>query len=194
MIEIYSQKELERLLRRNKPNYNHLISITNPGPGDSEEQKIPDIFYTSFDEVLELKFYDHDTEDNFPNSIAEDYRIIPQKEHIEEAIEFFTKSLGTATGYIIHCWRGVSRSTAIGLGLLYLIHRDELTAARELIKIRKNSMPNTRTVRYFDEILGSNLDIYRAKLHRIKLARIRKELGLEKEVTEEDFIDRLPLP
>jgi len=82
---------------------------------------------------------------------------IPLKKDVRKAIKFYKKTSNEATGYTIHCWRGISRSTAIALGYLYLIHGDEQKAADELEKIRPEAGPHPGLVKYFDELLGCDL-------------------------------------
>jgi hypothetical protein len=44
------------------------------------------------------------------------------KKDVKKVIRFFEKEVDNATGFTVHCWRGIARSTAVALGLLYMIH------------------------------------------------------------------------
>jgi hypothetical protein len=78
------------------------------------------------------------------------------------------------SGYTIHCWRGVSRSTAIALGYLYLIHGDEQRAVDELKRIRPEAGPHPGLVRYFDEILGCDLSSRNEQMRKIRFREMRE--------------------
>lgn len=74
--------------------------------------------------------------------------------------------------------------------------KDEERATKHLIKIRPESMPHTGIVRMFDSLLGSNLNPYRAKIHRYRLKQMFARLGMTEGGSEErepDFIDGLEL-
>lgn len=84
------------------------------------------------------------------------------------------------TGFTIHCWRGISRSTAVAIGVIYMFFKDEEKAAGYLKEIRPYATPLPRIVKFWDEILGSNL-IYRIFILRnavfdVLRKRFEKEL------------------
>ena len=54
---------------------------------------------------------------------------------------------------VVHCYMGISRSTAVTLGLLAR-HLPPLDAARRLLAIRPQATPNRLIVAHWDEILG----------------------------------------
>jgi len=96
-----------------------------------------------------------------------------EKSDVEKVLAFVETTKHEATGYTIHCWRGISRSTAVAFGILFYFLRDEQKAARRLVEIRRIAMPLKRIVRFYDEIFGSNLarfgnTIYRARLELMK--------------------------
>jgi len=157
-IQIFGQDELIEHIQESGNYSSHLISIGNPKSlfiKNGRGETLPKLFKQSFQDILRLEFYDveckqHLTYKQFP-------KIIPARSHVQKAIDFYNKTKDKATGYTIHCWRGVSRSAAIAVGILYLIHKDEKRVFEELLKIRPQAMPHKGIVKYYDEILGCNL-------------------------------------
>jgi len=157
-IQIFGQDELIEHIQAGGEHFSHCISIGNPkslfiknGRGEST----PKLFNKVFTGVLPLRFYDvecreHLTYKQFP-------KIIPTKRHVQKTIDFFNDTMSSATGYTIHCWKGVSRSAAVAVGLLYLIHKDEKKVFEILSEIRPQAMPHKNIIKYYDEILGCNL-------------------------------------
>jgi predicted protein tyrosine phosphatase len=168
MVQIFGQDELIDHIQDGCNYSSHLISIGNPKSlfiKNGRGETLPKLFKQSFQGILRLSFYDveyryHLTCKQFP-------KIIPTRNHVQKAIDFYNKTKDKATGYTIHCWRGVSRSAAIAVGILYHIHKDEKKVFEELLKIRPQAMPHRSIVKYYDDILGCNLtaelDIFRQK-------------------------------
>ena len=150
-FQIFGEIELIEHLSANKKHYSHCISIRDP-----HEIHTPFI-ENSFSDVLELKFYDIESLELKPEYFKD--KRIPLLEDVKDIFEYFSNSVkeDSFTGFTIHCWRGVSRSTAVALGLIYLITNDESEAAEYLIAIRKEALPLPRILRFWDQILGSNL-------------------------------------
>jgi len=97
------------------------------------------------------------------------------------------------SGYTIHCWRGISTSTAVALGLLYILCEDERLAATELGRIRRHVMPLSRIVGYFDSLLGSDLASQAEYLRQVQLDELRKELMKAAfPEQDDDNLDELP--
>lgn len=131
---------------------------------------MPQIIKESFQAILELKFAD------IPYEI-EGVRA-PEKRDIRGVIEFFNQTKDSATGYTIHCHAGISRSTAVALGIAYLITGDERAAA-DMFRAavgKKSISPNIRIVQFFDELLGSNLKSIAHEFHRATDDAMKKEL------------------
>ena len=137
-IQVFGQLELVERIDNCEGIYSHLVSIGNPGRGIKRiDSIIPSVFKTVFKKYLRLEFYD----------VLEKRHLgpmrpkrIPLKKDIRKAIRFFNKNTNEATGYTIHCWRGVSRSTAIALGYLYMIYRDEEKTKEPLSKISRSGI------------------------------------------------------
>jgi predicted protein tyrosine phosphatase len=192
-IQVFAQLELVEHLHAGREHYSHLISIGNPKQflrKTKPDEKLPAIFKKHFKRVLRLEFFDVEEKRQlmwwqFP-------KVIPSRRHVRQAIRFFAETKGEASGYTIHCWQGISRSTAFALGLLYLLEGSEKLAALALKRIRPEAGPHQRIVRLFDEELGSHLADENDLLRKERFERLKKELaasadsGIEElEVAEE---------
>lgn len=188
-VQVFGQPELVAHLEAGGNHYSHCISIGNPRPlfrRAGPETRMPRILKRRFRRVLRLRFYDveekrHLGGRHFP-------RRVPERADVRRAIEFYRRTRGSATGYTIHCWQGISRSTAFALGLLYLITGSEAEAARRLITIRPEAGPHPKIVRFFDRELGSNLSAVNDDLRQARIKRWQRELDL----SEDALLEELP--
>jgi predicted protein tyrosine phosphatase len=156
-IFIFGQRELVDRLEQGHEPTSHLISIGNPGKGvrgTGEDSCIPPVFQNHYKSILRLGFFDVEYRRQLRNSRP---KRVPMKRDVRKVIRFFRKTKSTASGYTIHCWQGISRSTAIALCLLYLIHKDESVSVEKLMEIRPEAVPHSRLVEFFDQIIGSHL-------------------------------------
>lgn len=135
---VYSQNELVYTLQ-DGPRTSHCISITNPG------EITPDIVKRSYNGLLELKFCDSDNSPVTASKVT--------KEDVEKIIDFYDDN---ATGFSVHCQRGIARSTAAMLCLMYLYYKDESKAVERLKQIRPLARPLEALLDIFDEITGSD--------------------------------------
>lgn len=175
-IRVFGQIELEESIKTKKISpYSHLISIGNPYDGDDNPKKLlPDLFPESYQTILRLEFWDvHDVSHIKDGEIQKP----PEMEDIEKAILFFEQQKNIATGIDIHCWRGIARSAAIALIILYLIHGEEEQAADELYRIRRHAMPNMLMLRLFDKQYGSTLGNLNQTILRSRMKALREELA-----------------
>ena len=87
----------------------------------------------------------------------------PMKEDIQNLINFYNEEVFTHEDpvVLIHCFAGVSRSTAAALILLYMHIGDATEAFDELMAIRPIASPNKRMVRFADEILEKDGEFFR---------------------------------
>jgi predicted protein tyrosine phosphatase len=189
-VRVYSLAELEAVIEAGEPRLSHCISIANP---DQEAQaKAP--FYQKlekmYQKVLHLRFYDAKEGEKFSRFIPNEQRILPGPEHIRAIVDFYRDTAPVASGWDIHCHRGIARSGVAALIILYLIHQNERSAASHLHHIRDIAMPHTGMIRIFDRQYGSNLEPYRIKLHRIALDAL---FGEPPGNYESDWIDDLDL-
>ncbi len=191
-IRIYGQLELEEHIKNGGPVHSNLISIGNPKRGilrfgDSRpDSRIPDIFQQTYKSIFRLSFFDveekrHLMPGQFPKRI-------PQRRDVRKAIRYYERTRSIANGYDIHCWQGISRSTGIALGYLFLETGSEEEAGRILQDIRPEAGPHRKIVGWFDELLGSRLTEVADRLRAERFSRWRDELGM----TADDDLEELP--
>ena len=189
-IQVFGETELIERIEAGKSQYSHCISIRNPREALSSE------IAGAFGEILDLEFYDEERVEHLPEDAVE--KRIPEIGDVERVIAFVQRATRdpSLSGFTVHCWRGISRSTAVALGVIYMVVKDEERATKLLMKLRPQAMPHTGLVRMFDSALGSNLEPYRAKIHRYRLEQMFIRLGMveaEADNRDPDFIDGLEL-
>ena len=92
--------------------------------------------------------------DDFPASYAGD--IVPTVEHITELLEF-SESWNRQGAMIVHCYAGVSRSTAAALTILCQYNPGrEMEAAQALRRAAPHAKPNRRIIAIADRMLQSD--------------------------------------
>jgi predicted protein tyrosine phosphatase len=81
----------------------------------------------------------------------------PNEDHVARLIEF-TDAWESDAPMIIHCWAGISRSTAAAYVALCRLNPDvnEMTIAAELRSASSSAYPNRRIVSLADKALGRN--------------------------------------
>jgi len=84
-----------------------------------------------------------------------DGQIAPDAEHVERLIGF-VRSWDRAAPMVIHCYAGISRSTAAAFTAVCALspHRREADIARTLRLASPTAQPNARIVRLADRLLG----------------------------------------
>ena len=172
-IQIFGQIELVQYIESGSETVSHLVSIGNPKSRSMKrsDTELPPIFKKTFEKVLRQAFFDVEKKEHLGSMRP---KRIPMKKDVRKVIRFFNRYSDTATGFCIHCWRGISRSTAIALGYLYLIHKDEQKAVDELKKIQPEAAPHPGIVKYFDELLGSHLSSKSDQLREIQYRKMRE--------------------
>jgi predicted protein tyrosine phosphatase len=184
-VQIFGQLELLEHLEAGSAHYSHCISIGNPGRGFGRPDTVePPELRRHFRDVLRLAFYDVEAVGQLG---AMRPRRVPRRSDVRRVIRFFRRTRGEADGYTLHCWGGVSRSTAVGLGLLYLITGSEREAGDILERIRPGAGPHRAIVRYFDELLGCRLTPVSDALRAGKLEKMRRELDLSEDALLEEL-------
>ncbi len=156
-IEVLAENELVDRLSRGVPHYRACISIGNPRPLLRRAQPgevVPPHIRASFESLLRLSFYDLEEPMEIEGLVLDR---LPRRADAQRVLRFFDRTRGWTDGWTIHCWAGVSRSTAVALALLFLLRGDEDLAAAELGRIRPQALPNRLLLRRFDEVLGSSL-------------------------------------
>ncbi len=169
-VQVLGEHELLERILKGEEHYSHCISIRSP------DQQMHDLIPESFEEVLELKFYDVEREDQLPDCFA-DMRA-PRLEDARRVIDFVKRTKNRATGYTIHCWQGHSRSTAVALGVLYMLLGSEERAASYLVQVRPEPKPspNRAILAHFDQLLGSKLVRVGQKLQDRWIEALRHEI------------------
>ncbi|MEM7183511.1 MAG: hypothetical protein AAF518_21565, partial [Spirochaetota bacterium] len=119
--------------------YSHVLSI-----GDPESQE-PAHLYHPERKVLRLEFADINRFVSKYMGNETESPDLPQKVQVEQAIAFLREFLAApSTGaLLIHCFAGISRSTAMALIACYLLHGDEAKARKQLYTIRPQAIPNS---------------------------------------------------
>lgn len=80
---------------------------------------------------------------------------IPTMEHVYEIINFANSIDKKNDRVVVHCWAGVSRSTAAALIILYILYdKDIKRAIDKLLEIRPQAAPNKLLCKYADIILN----------------------------------------
>lgn len=98
-------------------------------------------------------------------------QILPGREHVETFLDY-VDGWDHAQPLIIHCWAGISRSTAAALIAQAYLHPeaspDEM--ATDLGDIAPHAYPNRRLIELADEVLGRNGQLVAAAelVHRDK--------------------------
>ena len=138
MIYICSLGELPVLMADLRPT--HIVSIL----GDEPFPATPNGVGTN--RHLKLRF--HDITDPIPGYLA------PQAVHLEALITFGT-AWNKAGPLIIHCYAGVSRSTAAALTILCLYNQGREEKAAQVLRERApHAQPNQRVIAIADRLLG----------------------------------------
>jgi predicted protein tyrosine phosphatase len=81
--------------------------------------------------------------------------VAPSAGHVEQVLNF-ARNWTRDAPMVIHCYAGISRSTASAFAAACLLnpHRDELSIARQIRKASPSAFPNRLIVRLADEALG----------------------------------------
>lgn len=187
-VQVLGQQELVELLYKNKPHHNCLISIGNPLSifiKPAPDMIMPRMFTNKFDRILRLRFYDveykqHLLPHHFPKKV-------PRLSDVKKVVKFVSETNSLATGYTIHCWRGISRSTAVALGVLFMKYQSETESKHILKRIRPEAGPHLGIVKSFDNLLGSKLITVTNELRYERLEELRIQLGIEIEAYLEEL-------
>ena len=88
---------------------------------------------------------------------ALDGHIVPAQDHVERFLEF-VRSWDRQAPIVIHCWAGISRSTAAAFITACALgpQREEDEIAQALRTASPSATPNAKLVAIADELLGRN--------------------------------------
>jgi predicted protein tyrosine phosphatase len=86
---------------------------------------------------------------------ARDGLVVPHQDHVAELIQF-ARDWDQQAPLLIHCWAGISRSTAAAFITLCALNpeADEHSLARALRRASPTAYPNRRLVALADEVLS----------------------------------------
>lgn len=148
-LAICALAELPQAMLRFTPT--HVISVTDPG--DSPPEFPIDVT------VLRLAFWDaHALTDKVTRMLATRERdnYPPNIDHARAILDFGA-NLPEGARVLVHCWAGVSRSTAAAFVLAAQRKSGDEKSAFDLIKIlRPGAMPNRLIVKFADKLLGAD--------------------------------------
>ncbi|MFC7399508.1 tyrosine phosphatase family protein [Chelatococcus sp. GCM10030263] len=84
-----------------------------------------------------------------------DGHILPAEEHVDKLVEF-VRAWPREKPMVIHCFAGISRSTAAALVAACVVHpeRDPLAIATRLREVSPSATPNIRFIEVADARLG----------------------------------------
>ena len=96
-------------------------------------------------------------------SMPIDGYVLPAEEHVDKLVDFVT-GWGRDAPLVVHCYAGISRSTAGAFVAACAISpkRDETIIARAIREASPTAVPNRRIVSLADEILGRKGRMVRA--------------------------------
>jgi predicted protein tyrosine phosphatase len=139
MIIVCPLNKLEAIVSDHRPS--HVVSLLGA------QSEMPDFSNQPETRHLKLSFNDI--------SAARDDLILPGEIHIEELLKFVATWYSTHP-LVIHCWAGISRSTAAAYITQCALHeeRDELELARRLRAASPSATPNQRMIELADNVLG----------------------------------------
>ena len=124
----------------NRHKVGHVVSLLGP--------ETPHRSFTGIADGNHLKLTFHDI-----TAPAEGFTA-PAADHVETLIHFLKARQGSDP-MLIHCWAGISRSTASAFTAmcLYNPHVDELKLAQQLRSLSHVATPNRRIVAFADDIM-----------------------------------------
>lgn len=121
----------------------HLITLLDP----TDEMPTPE----GLARERHLRIGIHDVTDHDP-----DFQyVVPQETHVREIIAF-ARQWDTSQPLLVHCWAGISRSTATAFTALCMINKPgaERDIAMTIRKQAPHAQPNMLLVAHADRLLG----------------------------------------
>ena len=127
----------------------HMISLLDPDIKDYDFIKLPII---SAERNLRRYYFDDITPNSFWCEYYPNAKFVTA-EQIQDLLEF-TTVLNSTDRLLVHCHAGISRSTAVALGVLCQHGFTPNEALKLVLSIRPQALPNQHILTLFDEILG----------------------------------------
>jgi predicted protein tyrosine phosphatase len=139
-IHVCSLAQLARTAAQHQPS--HLITLMSDVSGVERPGHIPPAQH------LALQF--NDIPEPLPGMVA------PAETHVRDLLRFGGQWQQDTAPLLIHCWAGISRSTAAAYMLVCALNpdRDEEEVASTLRAAAPSATPNPRLVRLADDVLG----------------------------------------
>jgi predicted protein tyrosine phosphatase len=132
-VYVCSKAELRKFTK--KVGATHILSIADPG----DHVELP-IHRVPKENILSMCFF------------GEDHIEGPKRIHVETMLDW-AKRLPDDAVLVVHCWGGISRSTATALAILTQYHGDENLAAYHLLRVRPGAGPNPAISAHADAYL-----------------------------------------
>lgn len=140
----------------------HTVSLLDPDL-DTELFNIPKATKTS----LVKRCYFHDVIPNYER-ISRINNLTPAtREQIEEILAF-TQSLELKDKLLVHCHAGISRSTAVAIGILCQHGLNPSEATQKILDIRPQAFPNRHILQLFDDIFALNGQLVITSMEEVK--------------------------
>ena len=140
MIIVSPLSAVQKLVDQHR--VSHVVSLLGP--------ETPHHTFTGIDTGKHLKLTFHDIIEPMEGFVA------PEPADIETLVTFLKAWDPRSTPMLIHCWAGISRSTASAFTAMCLHHpdTDELVLAKQLRSMSHVATPNRRIVAHADDILN----------------------------------------
>jgi predicted protein tyrosine phosphatase len=147
MIVVSSLREAQEQIARHGAS--HVVSILGP--------ETPHRSFEGIDDGKHLKLTFHDI------VLTAEGMLAPQTSHLDTLVSFY-RTWEREAPMLIHCWAGVSRSTAAAYiaKCMFEPKRDEHEIAWELREASPSATPNARMIAMADELLGREGRMQRA--------------------------------
>jgi predicted protein tyrosine phosphatase len=147
MIVVSSLREAQDQIARHGAS--HVVSILGP--------ETPHRTFDSIEGDRHLKLTFHDI------VLVAEGMLAPQTSHLDTLVSFY-RTWDREAPMLIHCWAGVSRSTAAAYiaKCIFEPKRDEQEIAWELREASPSATPNPRMIAMADELLGREGRMQRA--------------------------------
>ena len=126
----------------------HLVSIIQPA---LQPDRPPEV---AADKHLRLAVHDI--------SRLDEFGVLPERKHVEQLLEFVDGWHPSSGRLLVHCYAGVSRSTAGALLARIAKGGDVEESAAELRRVAPYAQPNRRVIKMGDEVLGLRGRLVRA--------------------------------
>lgn len=139
MIVVSSLREAQEQIARHGAR--HVVSILGP--------ETPHRSFAGIEQDRHLQLTFHDI------ALAAEGMLAPQASHLDTLVSFY-RGWDRGAPMLIHCWAGVSRSTAAAYiaKCMFEPRRDEQEIAWELREASPSATPNPRMIAMADELLG----------------------------------------